>query len=49
MEERDLTAEPVPSKADYGSEQLIYSQSNWAGEALVYQWLRKMVVRKNLF
>jgi hypothetical protein len=28
MEKRDLTAEPVPSKADYGSEQLIYSQ--WA-------------------
>jgi hypothetical protein len=26
MEERDLTAEPVPSKADYGSEQLINSQ-----------------------
>jgi hypothetical protein len=42
MEERDLAAEPVPSKADYGSEQLIYSQ--WAcgrkvlaGEGLVIQ------------
>jgi hypothetical protein len=28
---------------------LIPHQSNWAGEALVYQWLRKRVVRKNLF
>jgi len=34
MEERDLTAEPVPSKADYGSEQLIKSQ--WACERKVF-------------
>lgn len=28
MQERDLTADPVLSKTDYGSEQLIHSQ--WA-------------------